>query len=103
MFPKHGMPCVVLAGRAQANAVGQRRLQAIEICPDNIYTLVGNQTRQVLSNALPHDARLAVMYSESLFFQNRSGVRGEAGHPTLKILVSGKCQIVGVTGIVGPS
>ena len=69
MRPKQSMPIAVLTPRTEPDTIGKRRLQAIEIRPDNIHTLIAYQTRQVLPNTLPHDASLAVIDAESFLLQ----------------------------------
>ena len=64
------MSVAVLAFRTQANAVGECRLETIEVGAYDIHALIGDQAREVLPNALAHDARLAVMHGETLFVQN---------------------------------
>jgi hypothetical protein len=57
----------VLRHRTRAGAVGQDGLQAIEVAAHDIGMLVHDQAGKVLTNARPHDARLAVMDGEAFF------------------------------------
>ena len=61
----------ILRLRPMANAIGQNCFQTIVVFAWNIWMLVGDDSRQPLSDALAHDARLAVIHSEAFFHDNR--------------------------------
>ncbi len=82
--PKLRMSIAILALGTETNAVGQGGLEAIEVGPYDVHPLIGDQARQMLPHAMPHDARLAVMDGESFFVQNRGDMRGEALHAALE-------------------
>src|SRR5512133_2472934 len=90
------MICAVLCLRALADAVGQDCFQQIEVRTRNVRFAVYNRSCEVLPDALPHDPRLAMICGKSFFEQDRSQVDREAIHAFLKILASGKCQVVGI-------
>ncbi len=69
------MSITVLTLWTQANTVGERGLETIEIGPHDIHVLIGYQACQTLPHALAHDACLAVMQAEALFGQNSGDVR----------------------------
>lgn len=50
-------------------------LQPVEIGSNRVGMLVRNQPRQALSNALPHDARFAMIHAAPLFQHNGRDVR----------------------------
>jgi hypothetical protein len=74
MRPKTGMRVAVLTLRAQPGAVGERRLETVEVGPYDIHALADGQSGQMLPNALAHDAGLAVIHGETLLVKNRGGV-----------------------------
>ena len=45
-------------------------LETIEVGSHDVRAPIGDEPRQMLPNALAHDARFAVMYGETLFVQN---------------------------------
>jgi hypothetical protein len=53
MRPKIRMALVVLTGMAKANAVGEDRLEPIEIRPHNIDALIRHKAGYIFSNPLP--------------------------------------------------
>ena len=61
----------VLCLRAEARAICERGLQAIEITADDVHALVCDESNEVLPHALTHDSRLAVMRLETFLVQNR--------------------------------
>src|SRR5262245_13017647 len=96
------MRLAVLALRSQANAVGERRLETIEVGARDIHALISDQARQVLPHALAHDARLAGMYAKTLFLQNGGHMGGETLRAPLKCFAAGKRQIVGIARVFSP-
>src|SRR5262249_4510882 len=101
MRPESRMFVAILALRTHANAVGQRRLETIEVGAHDIYALIDTQARQVLPYASAHDAGLAVMYGETLFVQNCGHMCGEPLGAALKFLPSRKRQIVSIARVLG--
>jgi hypothetical protein len=93
---KLGAAFAVLAFRTEANAVGQRGLEAIEVASRHVRSMVCNQTCQVLSNALTHESRLAVMDREALFEQDSRYMPRKALYALLELLIPRKRQIVGI-------
>src|ERR1017187_3105844 len=90
VHPKAGVPIAVLALRTQANTVGEYRLETIEVGSHDIHAPIGNQPRQVLPDALAHDARLAVVHGKTLFVQDGGHVGGEALHAAVKCFAARK-------------
>ncbi len=78
----------ILALRAQANAVGECRFEAIEIGARHIDALIGHETSQVLPDALRHESSLAMVHVEIFFEQDSGNVRGEALRTFLEGFVS---------------
>src|SRR6266478_9598174 len=95
------MSVAVLLFRTQADAVGERRFEAIEIGSPDIHVLIGDQSRQVLPHALAHDARLTMMHVEAFFEQNGGDVRRESLYTPLKYITAGKREILGATRVCG--
>jgi hypothetical protein len=93
----------ILALGTESNAVGQCRLQAIEVVAGNVQTLVHHHSGKSLANALPHDARLAMVHRESFLHGGRTHVKLESSGDALKIAVPRERKIVGITRIDGLS
>jgi hypothetical protein len=62
-----GVCFAVLGFRTVADAIRQYRFEAVEVGSNDVHTLIRYQPRQILPDALPHDASLAVMHGETLF------------------------------------
>src|SRR5579872_520994 len=95
------MSITILALRTVTNAVGECCFEAVEIGPHHVHALVGNETGQVLSNALAHDACLSVMCSETFLVQNGSHVSRKSLHTSVELCIPGKCQIIGIACVSG--
>jgi hypothetical protein len=68
--PEAGMHVPILALRPLADTISKYRLETIEVGSHDVCAPIGDEPRQMLPNALAHDARFAVMYGETLFAQN---------------------------------
>ena len=77
MRAKCTMRVAILALWAMPDAIGQYRLEPIEVRTHSIEALVDYNTRKILPHAAPHHARLAVLYFESLFQKDRCNLRGK--------------------------
>src|SRR5438477_3806431 len=64
--PELRMSLSVLALRTEPNAVGEYRLESIEVGSHDIHALIGHYARQVLPHALAHDARFPMVRGETL-------------------------------------
>src|ERR1700690_3899586 len=99
--PKAGVGFPVLALRTQANTVGERRLETIEVRAPDVDSLVGDEACQVLSHSLAHDARLSMLHRKTLFHQDHGNVRGETVYAPREFLAAGECEVIGVTRVLG--
>ena len=81
---------MILTFRAEAEAIRQHRLQPIKVAAHNIHFLAGDKSGQVLTDSLPHHARLAVIHSEALRLQNGGHCHAETLDAFFKVVVSGK-------------
>jgi hypothetical protein len=96
-----GMALAVLAVRPKARAVGEHRLEAIEVVPGDVGVAIDDQAGELLADALPHDASLTVLNFEALFEQYRGDALGEAIGLARESIVAGEGKIVGVAGVCG--
>jgi len=55
-----------------------------------IYLVIYHCSRKMLADAPSHDPRLAMIYRESFFEQDRCDVNGKVIHAFLKIFIAGK-------------
>src|SRR5215469_4170214 len=62
--PKLWMLIPVLVLRTGTDAVGESRLQTVEIGSDHIGMPIRHQTNQMLPHSLSHDASLAMIHTE---------------------------------------
>ena len=96
MCSKTWTPLSILTLRAQSNAVRQHSLEPVEVVSDNVRTLVGHESRQMLPHSLAHDPSLAMVHREPFLQQNRGDMQSEALDAFLKFLTAGKREIIGV-------
>jgi hypothetical protein len=90
----------VLTRRTRAYAIRQGRLQLIKISAPEIEAFIDYQTRDVLTYATPHDARLAVMNLEAFFGDNGGRVNAKSFRASGKIFAAGERQIVGIACVL---
>src|SRR5579862_1727346 len=103
MGAKTGMGDSILSFRPQTHAVMEHGLEAVEIRPHYVHVLIGNQSRQALTHALPHDACFAVVYAKTLFEENGSDVYGEPLDTAFKLVTAREREVVGVARVYGSS
>ena len=82
------MRLTILTLWTSANTIRQNRLRVIEITPNHIHALICDESGQMLSHALAHDASLAMVYVEPLLSEDGGNVRGEAFHSPRQIIPS---------------
>ena len=75
-------------------AVGQNRLQPIEVRTYNIQSLIRNDPRKILPHPSPHHARLAMIDLESLFEQNRRSPQCESLRALIEFLIAGEGKVI---------
>ena len=94
------MGFAILVIGTETPAVGQNGLEAVEIATRHIDSPIGDQPGKMLLDALPHDARFAMMRRKAFFVQDCSDVDGEAFNAPLELLATGKCQIIGIARVL---
>ena len=95
------MFAAVLTRRAEAPAVGENGLEFVEIGAAHVETLVYDEAREMLADAMPHNARFAVVDMEAFFQQNRGGAMAESLGATREGAIAGKGKIIGVARVDG--
>jgi hypothetical protein len=95
-----GMTITILTLGTQPNAVGKCGFEAIEVGSHNVHVLVGDNADEMLADALPHNARFAVVHHEALFDQNGGNMCREPFYAPFQCFTARKCEIVGVTRVL---
>ena len=97
--PKIGMSIAILTLGTQPHAVGECGFEAIEVGSHNVHVLVRDKTDEMLADALPHNARFAVVHHEAFFDQNGGNMCREPFYAPFECFAARKCEIVGVTRV----
>jgi hypothetical protein len=95
------MPRAILALGTEPHAIRKCGLESVVVSSDHIQVPVGDQSRQILPHALPHDSRLPMIHAEAFIVQNRGDVYCEALDSSFQYFVSGERKIVGVPRVCG--
>ena len=103
MSAKIGMTVAILRCRTVADAVGQNRLEAVELHPADVRSDVDNDAGDVLANAGSHHPRLAVIQRETFLMSDNGDKRLDSFARTRQFRVSRECQVVGIAGVDGAS
>ena len=85
MGAKVGVVAAILRLRTGANAVGEDGFQPVEVAAADIQSLVDDQPRQVLPDALLHPPCFAVLDGKAFFHGGRADVNREPPSNALKI------------------
>ena len=88
MHPEVRMSVPVLALGSLVDAVGKRRFEPVEIRAAHIHSIVGDQSGELLANALAHDASLAMVDRETFLGENGRGVNRKALDRTFKFVAT---------------
>jgi hypothetical protein len=99
---KRGMALAILALGAETNTVGEGCFEAIKVSPHDIHMPVQYHARQVLSHALAHDSRLAIVHIEPFLEQNGRHMRGKSLNMSSEIRTAGKCKVICIARKAGP-
>src|SRR3984957_2553964 len=103
MLAEMGMTLAVLGFRALAGAVGEDRLQQIEIGSPHIEVLVCHQPCEMLTHRWPHDARLAVLDGKIFLHQDHCDKCAKAFRRTVEGVTAGESEVVRISGVDGPA
>ena len=94
------VPLRVLAFWAALNAVVENGFEAVEVGADDVDALIGDQSSQVLTHALTHDAGFAMVNGKALFEKNGRGLGCEVLDLRGESCITGKGEVVGVASVV---
>jgi len=99
MHLKRGIPFAILTLRPMSHAVRKDSFEPVEVRAHHINSLICHQPRKILTHALPHHARLAMMNRETFFQKYRRHAQRRLLDTSVEVLPAGKCQVVGVSRI----
>ena len=103
MLPEMRMTLAVLGFRTVTDAVGEYRLQQIEIGSPHIEVLVCHQPREMLAHRRSHDARLAVLNTKAFLHQDHRNKRAKAFRRMVEAVTAGESEVVRIAGVDGPT